>query len=404
MATNLLDSLKGLITPDLLSKASGMLGESEGATSKALGAVFPTVLGGLLNKIQDTGAMGQILGLLKEKSNDGSILSNVGGLLSGSSQEPMNALGGRFLSSIFGDKIGSIAGMLGNFAGIKISSASSLLSMAGPLVMGVLGDQIRKGGLNLAGLTNLLMGQKDSIINAAPQALAGVLGMGSLKNLGSGLMSGDAEAGRTANRWLWPVLIGLAILVVLWFLLRGCQPTKPGAVVDSLAIKSKMVAQQIDTTAGKLGTFLKQSLPSNITLNIPEHGIESTLLTFIKDGSKVVDKTTWFDFDRLVFETGSATLKPESQEQLGNIAEILKAYPAVKVKIGGYTDNVGEPASNLKLSQERATNVMNDLIKKGVAAERLAAEGYGDQHPIADNSVPEGRAMNRRIALRVTAK
>jgi len=105
-----------------------------------------------------------------------------------------------------------------------------------------------------------------------------------------------------------------------------------------------------------------------------------------------------------VFETGAPTLKPESQEQLTNIAEILKAYPAVKVKIGGYTDNVGDPATNLTLSQERATNVMNDLVKKGVAADRLTAEGYGDQHPIADNATPEGRAMNRRIALRVTAK
>ena len=73
MATNLLDPLKGLITPDLLSKAAGMLGVSEGATSKALGAVFPTVLSGLLNKTQDAGAMGKIFGLLTDKANDGSI-------------------------------------------------------------------------------------------------------------------------------------------------------------------------------------------------------------------------------------------------------------------------------------------------------------------------------------------
>jgi len=105
-----------------------------------------------------------------------------------------------------------------------------------------------------------------------------------------------------------------------------------------------------------------------------------------------------------VFETGATTLKPESEEQLKNIAEILKAFPAVKVKIGGYTDNLGDPAANMKLSQERATNVMKELVKYGVAADRMTAEGYGDQHPIADNNVPEGRAMNRRIALRVTAK
>jgi len=97
-------------------------------------------------------------------------------------------------------------------------------------------------------------------------------------------------------------------------------------------------------------------------------------------------------------------LKAESDEQLKNIAEILKAFPAVKVKIGGYTDNVGDPADNMKLSQARAENVMKQLVALGIAADRMTAEGYGEQHPIADNNDPAGRAMNRRISLRVTAK
>ncbi len=404
MATNLLDSLKALVTPDLISKACGMLGESESATTKAVGAVFPTILGGILGKAQDSGAMGQIFDLLKDKANDGSILSNVGSLLGGSSKDPINALGGKFLSSIFGDKLTSIAGVLSNFAGIKNSSASSLLSMAGPLIMGVLGDRIRKGGLNLGGLTNLLVSQKDSIISAAPQALAGVLGLGNLKNLGGNLVSGAASAGKKGSSWLWPLLILLAVIIGLWLLLRGCGKTEPAAAVDSLKVVTEAAAQKIDAAADKLGAFLKKSLPTHVDLNIPEFGIENTLLAFIEDASKPIDKTTWFDFDRLQFETGAATLKPESAEQLKNIAEILKAFPAVKVKIGGYTDNVGNPAANMKLSQDRATNVMNELVKYGIAADRMAAEGYGDQHPIADNNVPEGRALNRRIALRVTAK
>jgi outer membrane protein OmpA-like peptidoglycan-associated protein len=117
-----------------------------------------------------------------------------------------------------------------------------------------------------------------------------------------------------------------------------------------------------------------------------------------------VDKTTWFDFDRLLFDTGSATLRPESQEQLKNIAEILKAYPAVEVKVGGYTDNVGDAASNQKLSEDRAANVTKELVAMGSAQERLAAEGYGEQFAVGDNSTEEGRAQNRRISLRVTRK
>jgi outer membrane protein OmpA-like peptidoglycan-associated protein len=117
-----------------------------------------------------------------------------------------------------------------------------------------------------------------------------------------------------------------------------------------------------------------------------------------------VDDTTWFNFDRLLFDTGQATLQPSSEEQLNNIAEILKAYPNVHMKLGGYTDNTGDPAANKVLSEARAKNVMDALVAKGVDTSRLESEGYGDQHPVGDNSTEEGRAQNRRIALRVTQK
>lgn len=160
---------------------------------------------------------------------------------------------------------------------------------------------------------------------------------------------------------------------------------------------------EVSTPNAALGEFSLQKLTSGVELNIPEFGVENKLLTFIKS-DKPVDKTTWFDFDRLTFETGAATLKPESQEQLKNIAEILKAYPAVNIKLGGYTDNTGNAASNLKLSQDRANSVRAELEKLGVDKGRLEAEGYGQEHPVASNDTEEGRAQNRRISIRVTEK
>ncbi|MEN6319587.1 MAG: OmpA family protein [Syntrophaceae bacterium] len=153
-----------------------------------------------------------------------------------------------------------------------------------------------------------------------------------------------------------------------------------------------------------LGKFFSKKLPNGIELKIPELGVENKLISFIDDTKRPVDDKTWFSFDRLTFETGKATLKPESQEQLKNIAEILKAYPKVTLKIGGYTDNTGDPQVNLKLSQQRADTVMADLVRLGVNASRLKAEGYGKEHPVADNSTEEGRAKNRRIDMRVTSK
>ncbi|MBL7979475.1 MAG: sodium-translocating pyrophosphatase [Bacteroidetes Order II. Incertae sedis bacterium] len=160
-----------------------------------------------------------------------------------------------------------------------------------------------------------------------------------------------------------------------------------------------------NTTPSPTTTTLSSlKLDSGLEMNVAADGIENKLVSFIKDANKPVDKTTWFSFDRLVFETGKSTLKPESQAQLQNIANILKAYPAVNLKIGGYTDNTGKPEANLALSGERAKNVKAELVKLGVEDARLEAEGYGQEHPVADNATEGGRAQNRRIDVRVTKK
>ena len=151
-----------------------------------------------------------------------------------------------------------------------------------------------------------------------------------------------------------------------------------------------------------LGDHVSRKLPDGT--EHPKLGVENRLLDFIDDPAKSVDKNTWFDFDRLLFDTGQATLRSASQEQLQNVAAIFKAYPEVKAKIGGYTDNTGSKEGNQKLSADRANNVSAALTGMGIDSSRLSAEGYGEEHPVADNSTEEGRAKNRRISLRVTAK
>jgi outer membrane protein OmpA-like peptidoglycan-associated protein len=128
------------------------------------------------------------------------------------------------------------------------------------------------------------------------------------------------------------------------------------------------------------------------------------LLAFIQNPSKGVEPAVWFDFDRLLFNTDSATLQPESEEQLRNIATILKAYPNVHIHIGGYTDNSGDAQHNLTLSQDRADGIIARLVGLGISPDRLEATGYGEQFPVADNSTEEGRAQNRRVSMRVTQK
>lgn len=170
------------------------------------------------------------------------------------------------------------------------------------------------------------------------------------------------------------------------------------------AVQPMAIATEVKEKTAAPAYFEKKLNSGYEIKNASPSGIESKLIAFIEDRNLPVDKTTWFSFDHLLFETGKATLMPSSQEQLMNIAEILKAYPDVEIKIGGYTDNVGNATNNKKLSDERAKNVMAGLVKLGIDAKRLAAEGYGQEHPVAGNDTEEGRAQNRRIDVRITKK
>ncbi|HQP31579.1 MAG TPA: OmpA family protein, partial [Deltaproteobacteria bacterium] len=317
------------------------------------------------------------------------------------------------LGSILGDNAGGIGDLIASASGISKQSGTSLLGMLAPIVMGFLGKTLKtQGGLNAASLTNLLASQKDFVKAALPAGAANLLGVSDLGDLGQQAMQGAAAAGAGMKMWQWIAAIVIAILVIL-LLWRSCGKQVPvqetlqdtsKSVQEAVQDTTQRVEEQVGGAMAALGKFFTKKLPSGVALNIPEFGVENKLIAFIEDANAPVDEKTWFTFDRLTFETGKATLKPESQEQLKNIAEIMKAYPKVSIKLGGYTDNVGDPQANLQLSKARAEAVMADLVTLGIDAKRLQAEGYGQEHPVADNSTEEGRAKNRRIDLRVTAK
>ncbi|MDO8367730.1 MAG: OmpA family protein [Saprospiraceae bacterium] len=97
------------------------------------------------------------------------------------------------------------------------------------------------------------------------------------------------------------------------------------------------------------------------------------------------------------FETGSASLMPESLSELDRLAQLLKESPALKIQINGHTDNVGDVAFNQTLSEARAKAVQDYLLAKGIAPERLRFKGFGETKPIlGSNATVEGRARNRR--------
>jgi cytochrome c oxidase subunit 2 len=172
---------------------------------------------------------------------------------------------------------------------------------------------------------------------------------------------------------------------------------------SAIPMESAGKATESEATTGSTAVFSNKLSTGFELAGAKSNGVEQKLVEFIQS-DKVVTKDLWFSFDRLLFETGKAALVPSSQEQLKNVAEIMKAFPSIEIKLGGYTDNVGKPEGNQKLSAERANAVMAELVKLGVAANRLKAEGYGQEFPVASNDTDAGRQQNRRIDIRVTKK
>lgn len=405
MSSSLLDGVLGLVSPEMKQAFASRLGESPAAVQSGLGTAVAATLGGLVSKAGDTSFLNQIIGLVSGSSGQ-SILSSLSNLGSAGPTGTVSDIVSRFLPMVFGGQQNQVTSLMTQRAGISSSAATSLLQSAVPLILGFLARFHSAGSLTTNSLSNMLTGEGPNLQKYLPTGF-----LSNLSSTASGLSSRAVAAERAveakAKGFNWMALLGVLVaLLAVWFVYRALQgskiETKPVSDAASNAVNS--ASNAANAAWASLGSFFKTKLPDGTELNIPQYGVENKLLQFIQDGSKPVDDTTWFDFDRLLFDTSSATLQPASDEQLRNIAAIMKAYPNVKIKIGGYTDNTGDAAANIKLSQARADNVRAELIQLGVAPDRLEAQGYGEEHPVADNSTEEGRQKNRRISMRVTAK
>jgi OmpA-OmpF porin, OOP family len=311
----------------------------------------------------------------------------------------------QLLAVVFGHRIESVADALSMTARISQPGALGVLNVAGAALLAFLGQ-------NKTGLASALPWATPATFKpvSAPVSFPNTTNVGNtMSAAGAGMAAAGAatmarKPGRGLFGWLMPLLlVGLAAWGLMnLFSRKGVD--EQAATAPAAAVKYVSAEPVMSVNNESLGRMVEASLPTGMTLNVPQNGIESKLLAFVQDTNKAVDKTTWFNFDRILFDSAKATLKQTSYQQLDNIAAILQAYPQVNLKIGGYTDSTGNKAQNQLLSGKRAAAVMTHLTGLGVAGNRLKAEGYGDQFPVASNDTPEGRAQNRRISVRVTQK
>jgi outer membrane protein OmpA-like peptidoglycan-associated protein len=334
MAASLLDSLTTLITPDLASRAASTLGESDLAIRKGASAAFPVVLSGLASRAGDAGFAGSLFDLVRSPANDGNVLNDVGSLLGSGSASPMAGLGGKLLGLVFGGNTSSLANALAGYAGTKAATGTTLLNIAAPLVLAVLGKRARSDGLNASSLASLLLGQKDSFAAALP---------GPLANIGSFLAgpTRDREAyaapapvpERRSSIWRWliPLLIALALL---WLL-------------SSLFGRRERPAEQVPPPAAvEPAPAPAPAAPSSAT---------------------AATANVYFEVDQSALPAGSDTA-------LSSVIDYLKSNPGSTAVISGFHDPTGDVAANEELAKNRAMAVRDALIAAGIEDTRIDME------------------------------
>lgn len=137
--------------------------------------------------------------------------------------------------------------------------------------------------------------------------------------------------------------------------------------------------------------------PENINEYLDEDGCPDVKPQSVKITREKIEIT-----EKILFQTARSTIKPVSYGILDSVAQVMKDYPNIKVRVEGHTDSDGSDSYNLKLSQSRAAAVHEYLVAKGISGSRLTSEGYGEARPIDTNRTSSGKANNRRVEFHIT--
>jgi OmpA-OmpF porin, OOP family len=434
MAINLLDLVQSQLGGAAMSQIGKFLGEDESKASAGMAAALPAILGAVMQKgSTESGAQG-IMDLLSSGGHDGSMFDNLGAMLGGgnSTNNLMNS-GSTLLNFFMGNKTQAITDLLINATGLGKGTMGSIMRMAAPMLIGMIGKQVGKSGLNASGLMSLLGGQKDFVKAALPAGMGSLLGF---SDMGDAVKETASRAANTAHatttkaaneeKSMLSRVLPLALIAVLVF--AGYKYFSSGNNVVADAAETAMdktadAANAVGEAAGDAASVVAATAENaaNATADAASGAANAVrdaarkaladvkfaagsagenMYKLLDSGQAAVGKSVVFK--SLTFKTGSAEIDPATAIEVEQLAKVLNAYPDIKIEIGGHTDNVGDPAKNLKLSEIRAISVAKMLVRTGgVDQSRVSAFGFGDGKPVGDNKTEAGRAMNRRIDVTI---
>ena len=465
MAVHLLSLLRDQFTPAVIDRLAAELGEQPAAIAKAADGAVPTLLGGLTRRVEASGGASSIISALEKGDYRNAPLDVSQALDSVGETRQAATTSENFLTEIFGDRLGRTNELLNTYSQTKSASSGTVLGLTASVLMNILGRQEDENGLSAHSLQTLLRGQATEFRTAMPtglDAVGSLLGFDELVTpagpvtevQGADNFSGtiinpnipkSSEGDRRLEnvRWLRWAMVAMGVLVAVLIVQKCTQNEnsvdgistdstaayEPDAVEDTSAATKQSIleanGQVADSTApGALGirdssaqtnqkkdnnsaeatangpaVMVQRELPNGRKLTLGERAFSNQIAQFI--ASKPANPARTFTFDGLTFETGSNRITTASRPEVNNLIEIMKAYPDLRIRVEGHTDNTGNPDTNRELSLNRANAVRSALLAAGIADVRVTTRGYGSTQPTASNDTEEGRQRNRRIDVAI---
>ncbi|MCB2409875.1 OmpA family protein [Hymenobacter lucidus] len=451
MHQNLLEEVETYFTGNTVSQTSVVVGESEEGVRKALVKITPLVLSSFIGRAERPGGP-EVLWTLTHEAAESGVLPN---LLTADTLHRRSDL----MRALLGEAYEATVARIASTTAVKPSSVETLLAIVAQAVLHRMASYAALHNMNTDELFDFLKSQRTQVLEAmmpgsaalpfsaepiapvvpkaeAPaHALAEAGGaMGTWAPVGGGHTYSAPPVATPApppaannSRWLWLLALVLLGAAAEYFFMRSKSAAPTSTVTALAAAESENAAlptvteatekpsapggrydASTDTYIYDPGRAITLTMIDGTSQTVGVNSTENQLYTFLADPAMQVDPVNrtkgWINFDRVYFDTKKATLTDESRQQLRNVASILKSFPGSTVKIGGYTDSTGNWMSNLKLSEARANAALGELVAMGIPVNRLEAKGYGGKHGVASNETPVGRALNRRISIRVTKK
>jgi outer membrane protein OmpA-like peptidoglycan-associated protein len=393
---NLIDLAKGYLSPELIEKASTLVGDTPTTTRRALDTAVPTIVMGVAERASSPSGAESVISVLRGSGLVGA-MGPILDRLQGMGGEELVEYGKDLLGRFMGPRLGANVDVAAAATGVKSSTMSSLMGMAAPFVLGALGHQVHSRNMSPSDLATMLTEQKSFATKAIP---TGVSATPARERISTVSAERESEKVSSAARWLPLLLIPLVIIGAVLSRRRAERPT-PEATAAGLGAGIAPEAPPVEPpTVAPPPTPPPPAAPAHVgsaPINVPLVAeVEQFLESTGGEGSK------HFVLEDLNFEFATTHPTPKSLATIDELAKVLKAHPGARIEVQGHTDNVGLPAANQRMSLERANAVKSALVTRGVSADHVTTKGLGEAQPLASNDTPEGRAKNRRTEIVVT--